>query len=161
MRPVYSGKQVTSSMSGSEIDRVFMRYRNVAVVGLSKDEGKESHRVARYLQGKGFRIIPVNPTADRILDEKVYPSLTSLPDELKKSVEIVDIFRPSDAVPPIVDEAIEMKKKTGMPMVIWMQLGISNEEAARKAEASGMIVIQDRCMMIEGANREDMLKFNI
>jgi len=122
----------------------------VAVVGLSKDPSKDSYEVASFLKSKGFRIIPVNPTAQEIMGEKCYPSLSSLPDELKRAVEIVDIFRPSEAVPPIVDEAVELRKRYGKPDVIWMQLGISNEGAAAKARAAGMVVIQNRCIMIEG-----------
>ncbi len=148
-------------MADDEIDRIFKDYRIVAVVGLSKDEKKDSHRVAKYLQKKGFRVIPVNPTADEILGEKSYPSLADLPSQLKRTVEIIDIFRPSQAVPQIVDEAIRIRKETGMPKVIWMQLGIANSEAAFRAKDSGMTVVQDRCMMIEGASREEMVKFNI
>lgn len=148
-------------MKEADIDHIFRNYRNIAVVGLSKDESKDSHRVAKYLKGKGFNIIPINPTADEILGEKVYPSLSSLPRELMQSLEIVDIFRPSGAIPPIVDEALEIRKLTGRPFVIWMQLGIRNEEAAEKAEESGMVVIQDMCMMIEGASREDMIRVNL
>lgn len=147
-------------MASAQIDSVFKLYRNIAVVGLSKDENKDSYRVAAYLQKRNFRIIPVNPTAEEILGEKSYPSLTALPDQLKSVVEVVDIFRPSESVPPIVDEAIAMRRRTGRPLVIWMQLGISNEEAARRAEESGMIVVQDRCMMIEGSGREEMLRFH-
>lgn len=147
-------------MNGADIDDIFRKYRTVAVVGLSKDEEKDSHRVAKYLQEKGFKIIPINPTANELLGEKTYPSLTSLPEELKNQVEIVDIFRPSEAVPPIVEEAVNIRKQTGKPYVIWMQLGITNKEAATKAEESGMVVVQDMCMMIEGAYREDILKLN-
>lgn len=148
-------------MTKTEIDHIFRKYRNIAVVGLSKDDSKDSHRVAKYLKEKGFTIVPINPTAEEILGEKVYPSLSSLPHDIKEKVEIVDIFRPSSSVPPIVDEAIEIRKATGRPHVIWMQLGITNREAADKAEASGMVVIQDMCMMIEGASREDMIRLNL
>lgn len=148
-------------MGVADIDQIFRKYRNIAVVGLSKDESKDSHRVAKYLKDKGFTIIPVNPTAMELLGEKSYPSLASLPQELKEKVEIVDIFRPSDAVPPIVDEAIDIRKITGRPFVIWMQLGIINKGAAEKAEESGMTVVQDMCMMIEGASREEIIRLNL
>lgn len=144
-------------MKEDEIGNVLKKYRNVAVVGLSKDAGKDSFRVAAFLKKNGFRIIPINPTADEILGEKSYASLSSLPAELKRELEIVDIFRPSDSVPPIVDEAIAMRSQFGRPMVIWMQLGIANEDAARKASERGILVIQDKCMMIEGSDRKDML----
>jgi predicted CoA-binding protein len=143
------------------IESVLKRYRTVAVVGLSKDPSKDSYEVASFLKFKGFRIIPVNPTAQEIMGEKCYPSLSSLPDELKRAVEIVDIFRPSEAVPPIVDEAVELRKRYGKPDVIWMQLGISNEGAAAKARAAGMVVIQNRCIMIEGKKKEQLLNFKI
>jgi predicted CoA-binding protein len=143
------------------IESVLKRYRTVAVVGLSKDPSKDSYEVASFLKSKGFRIIPVNPTAQEIMGEKCYPSLSSLPDELKRAVEIVDIFRPSEAVPPIVDEAVELRKRYGKPDVIWMQLGISNEGAAAKARAAGMVVIQNRCIMIEGKKKEQLLNFKI
>ena len=148
-------------MKADEIGDVLKKYRNVAVVGLSKDEGKDSYRVAAFLKKNRFRIIPINPTANEILGEKSYPSLSSLPAELKRELEIVDIFRPSEAVPPIVDEAIGIRDMFGRPMVIWMQLGITNEDAARKASEKGILVIQDRCMMIEGVNRKDMLSYRL
>ncbi len=105
--------------------------------------------MAEYLKGKGYRIIPVNPFNDEILGEKCYKSLLEMPEELQKEVEIVDIFRPSDKVMSVVDEAIQIKKKIGTLKVVWMQLGIINEEAARKAVASGLTVVMNKCMMIE------------
>ena len=148
-------------MKADEIGDVLKKYRNVAVVGLSKDEGKDSYRVAAFLKKNRFRIIPINPTDTEILGEESYPSLSSLPAELKRELEIVDIFRPSEAVPLIVDEAIGIRDMFGRPMVIWMQLGITNEDAARKASEKGILVIQDRCMMIEGVNRKDMLSYRL
>jgi len=117
-----------------------MTYRRIAVVGMSKDPQKDAQRIPMYLKNAGFEIIPVNPTATEIAGMKVYGSLSEIPFDF----DIVQIFRPSEAVPPIVDEALKTKAK-----VIWMQLGIRNEDAARKARMAGKIVIQDRCMMIE------------
>lgn len=114
--------------------------RTIAVVGCSKDPAKEAHSVPAYLQSKGYRILPVNPTADMILGEKAYRSL----DDIREPYDLVEIFRPSADVPPFVDQAIE-----GPAKAIWMQLGIRNDEAARKAEAAGKIVVQDRCMRTE------------
>lgn len=114
--------------------------RTIAVVGCSKDPMKEAHRVPAYLQSKGYRIIPVNPTAQEILGEKAYPSLDAVPEPY----DLVDVFRPSADVPPIVDQAIR-----GPAQVIWMQLGIAHELAAQKGEAAGKIVVQDRCMRTE------------
>ena len=117
----------------------------MAVVGLSRNPAKDSYGVAQYLQSEGYRIIPVNPFADEILGEKCYKSLLDIPE----TIEIVDIFRPSEDVPAIVEEAIELKNRLGDPKVIWMQLGIVNEEAARRAKEAGFTVVMDRCMMRE------------
>jgi len=137
-------------MSETKIIRAILEnYRTVAVVGLSKDPSKDSYDVAQFLKSRRYHIIPVNPIADKILGEKSYPSLLELPEDLKKTVEIVDIFRRPEDVPPIVDQAIQLKQKYGKPHVIWMQLGITNEEAAKKARDAGMTVIMNRCMRIE------------
>jgi predicted CoA-binding protein len=126
------------------------QYRVVAVVGLSKDPSKESHSVAQYLIQNGFKVIPVNPTADEILGLRVYPSLIDIPDELARTVEIVDIFRPSEAVPPFVEQAVALRRKFGThPKVVWMQLGIANEQAAELAKKAGMEVVQNKCIRIE------------
>jgi len=110
----------------------------IAVVGLSNDAWKDSHRVAAYLKEHGYRIIPVNPAADEILGEKSYPDLKSIPDK----VDVVDVFRRPEHLPEIADQAISIGAK-----VLWMQSGIKNEEAAEKAENAGLTVIQDECMM--------------
>ncbi|HUK51215.1 MAG TPA: CoA-binding protein [Terriglobales bacterium] len=123
--------------------------KTIAVVGLSKDQSKPSHDVARYLLEHGYKVVPINPTVDNVLGLKSYGSLSELPDELKQTVDVVDIFRRSEDVPPIVDEAIKLHSIGGRPAAIWMQLGIVNEEAARKVRASGMDVVMDRCMKIE------------
>ncbi|MCK4885704.1 CoA-binding protein [Candidatus Bathyarchaeota archaeon] len=132
-------------LSQEEIKSVLETYRTVAIVGLSRDPDKASYRVAQYLESVGYRIIPVNPFADEILGEKCYKSLLEVPD----TIDIVDIFRPSEDVPAIVDEAITIKNRVGSPNVIWMQLGIVNEEAAKRAREAGFTVVVDRCMMIE------------
>jgi predicted CoA-binding protein len=121
----------------------------IAVVGLSKDPSKPSHDVAKYLLDHGYKVIPINPTVDKVLGLKSYSSLSNLPDELRRTVDVVDIFRRSEDIPPIVDEAISLHTSVGRPNAIWMQLGIVNEEAARKAKAEGMDVVMDRCMKIE------------
>ena len=115
----------------------------MAVVGLSGNPNKASYRVASYLQSVGYRIIPVNPFVDEVFGEKSYNSLLDVPEE----IEVVDIFRPSEEVSSIVEEAIELKKRLGNPKVIWMQLGIVNEEAAKRAKEAGFKVIMDRCIM--------------
>ena len=115
----------------------------IAVVGLSPKPERDSHEVAKYLQDQGYRIVPVNPRADNILGEKSYPDLASIPEK----VDVVDIFRRSDDVPPVVDQAIDIGAKA-----VWMQLGIVNEDAAAKAREAGLGVVMDRCMLVEHRN---------
>ncbi|MEM1586162.1 MAG: CoA-binding protein [Candidatus Bathyarchaeia archaeon] len=102
------------------------KYKVVAIVGLSKDSSKDSYKVAEYLKKHGFQIIPINPYAEEILGEKSYKSLLDLPLDVQRSLEIIDIFRPSHKVPTIVDQAIKLRKLYGKPHVIWMQLRIMN-----------------------------------
>ncbi len=118
----------------------------IAVVGLSPKSDRPSWGVARYLQGLGNRIIPVNPghAGERILGETVYPDLASIPADA--GVDMVDIFRRSDAVPAIVDEALAHLPDL---KVIWMQLGVTHDEAAARAQTAGKTVVQDRCPKIE------------
>jgi uncharacterized protein len=125
-----------------QVRKILREIHTIAVVGCSKDPAKDAHRVPKYLQMHGYRIIPVNPTATEILGEKAYPSLEAVP----IPYDAVDIFRPSADVPPVVDQAIR-----GPAKVVWMQLGIRNEEAAKKARAAGKTVIQDRCLMRDHA----------
>jgi predicted CoA-binding protein len=136
-------------LSQEQIRQILQNYRNIAVVGLSHDPHKESHHVAAYLKTHGYRIIPVNPFAQEVLGEKSYPSLLELPKEIQKTIDIVDVFRRSEDVPPIVEQAIILKKRIGRPFVVWMQLGIVNEEAAHKARDAGLVVVMDRCLMVE------------
>jgi len=142
-------------MSQDELDReiksILSKYRTVAVVGLSKDPNRDSHAVAGYLKSEGYQIVPVNPFCDEVLGKRCYKNLLEIPEEIIRSIDIVDIFRPSSDVPPIVEQAIQLRKKYGKPAVVWMQLGIVNEEAAKTARDAGMIVIMDRCIKIEYA----------
>jgi len=136
-------------LSDESIKEILMRYKTVVVVGLSRDSSKDSYRVAEYLKNHGFRIIPVNPFVDEVLGEKSYKSLLDMPAETQKTVEIVDIFRPSADVPSIVEQVIQLKRLYGVPFVVWMQLGIINEQAAEMARKAGLIVLMDKCMMRE------------
>ena len=134
-------------MSETEtIRRIRDEASTIAVVGLSPRSERPSWGVARFLQAQGYRVIPVNPghAGEEILGEIVYPDLSSIPDDA--GVDMVDIFRRSDAVPSVVDEAL-----TALPDLkfIWMQLGVTHRQAAEKAEAAGKIVVQDRCPKIE------------
>jgi predicted CoA-binding protein len=131
------------------VREILTRYKTVAVVGLSRDPLKDSYRVAEYLKRHGFHVIPVNPTAGEILGEKSYRNLLEVPTEVQRTVEIVDIFRPSAEVLPIVEQAIRMRKSYRVPYVVWMQLGIINEQAAEIARKEGLTVVMNKCMMQE------------
>jgi len=125
-------------MNDEEIKEVFRSSKTVAVIGISPKEDRPSYGVASYLKSKGYRIIPVRPDGDEILGEKVYHSLTEIPREIE--IDVVDIFRKSEDVPPVVEEAIHRGAK-----VVWMQEGIINQEACTKAEKAGLKVVMDRC----------------
>lgn len=135
--------------SDEEIRRILSSYKTVAVVGISKDPRKDSRRVAAYLKGKGYHIVPVNPTATSILGLSTYPSLDEIPDELASEIEIVDVFRRSEEVPSIIDQAIRLKLKFGKLRVVWMQLGIVNIGAAAVASRADLTVVMDHCMAQE------------
>ena len=113
---------------------ILRKYRVIAVIGLSSDPGRASYQVAAYMKEHGYRIIPVNPREREVLGEKSYPDLKSVP----VPIDMVDVFRRSDLVPPVVDEAIQVGAK-----FIWMQDGIAHEEAAEKARAAGIPVIMN------------------
>jgi len=126
--------------SDEEAAKILHGAHTIAVVGCSTNPDKPSHFVPKYLQDRGYRILPVNPSAagQRLLDERVYASVK----EISMPVEIVDIFRPPKDVPAIVEEAIAIGAKA-----IWMQEGIVNNEAAQRAKAAGLQVVMDKCMM--------------
>jgi hypothetical protein len=116
--------------------------RTVAVVGLSPKPHRASFDVPRYMQAQGWRIIPINPNASEILGEKCYPSLTEAAQH--EAIGLVNVFRNSADVPPVVDEAIAIGAKA-----LWLQLGIEHDEAAARAEAAGLWVVQNKCLMVE------------
>ncbi len=122
------------------IRAVLEQYSTIAVVGMSPKPDRPSHQVAMYMRMAGYRVIPVNPGHDEILGYTCYPDLMAVPDR----IDIVNIFRRSDQVLPIVQDAVARKAK-----VIWMQEGIVNEEAAELAAGNGMTVIMDRCIMVD------------
>ena len=127
------------SHTDEEIREIFS-LNNVAVVGMSKNEEKAAHYVPKYSAQNNYNIIPVNPTADEILNKKCYHSIS----EIDKTIDIVDVFRPSDQVLPVIQEAIKKK-----PKVIWLQEGIHNEEAEELARKEGIKVVFNRCMLAE------------
>ena len=125
----------------AKLRRILSNAHTIAMVGASSNRDGPSYHVMEYLQRKGYRVIPVNPNAgNELLGERVYPTLRDIPDK----VDMVDLFRASDAVAPIVDDAIAVDAK-----VVWMQLGVRDDQAAAKAEAAGIEVIMDRCPKIE------------
>ncbi len=126
------------------IDRILRESHTIAVVGLSAKPDRPSYGVAKYLQSHGYRIVPVNPALTEVLGERSYPDLASIPEP----VDVVDIFRRSEDVPPVVDAAIAKGAK-----VVWMQEGIVNEEAAARARAAGLQVVMDHCMKKEHEKR--------
>ena len=126
------------------VDEILTESRTIAVVGLSPDPTRDSHRVARYLKETGYRIVPVNPTVHEVLGEKSYPDLKAVPEP----VDMVDIFRRSEDVPPVVEQAIQIGAR-----YVWMQDGIVNEEAAAKARAAGIAVVMNNCVMREHRRR--------
>lgn len=111
--------------------------KEIAVVGISDKEDRPSHDVAAHLKGWGYRIIPINPVLGEVLGERCYPSLA----DYGKPVDIVDVFRRSEAVPPVAEEAVAVGARA-----LWLQEGIRNEEAAARAEAAGLLVVQDLCI---------------
>jgi predicted CoA-binding protein len=126
------------------IDEILRDCRTIAVVGLSSNPARPSYHVAAYMQSHGYRIIPVNPNETNVLGETAYPSLGAVPGP----IDLVNIFRKSKDVLPIVEEAIAHGAKA-----IWMQEGISNEQAAVRARESGLLVVMDRCWLKEQATR--------
>jgi uncharacterized protein len=132
-----------------QIRDILQKAKTVAVVGLSKEPLKDSNKVSAYLQKHGYRIIPVNPFVDEVLGEKSYKSLLDIPMEIQKTLDIIDIFRRAEEVAPIINQAIQIKTKFGRPLVVWMQMGIVNAQAAETAQRAGLVVVMDKCLMIE------------
>lgn len=141
---VPEGSDFVEQGSGDPIAEILNKSKTIAVVGLSSNPMRPSHGVAEYMQSAGYRIIPVNPNEMEVLGEKSYTSLEEVPEK----IDVVDIFRRAEHVPPVVESAIHVGAK-----VIWMQLGIENHEAAEKARATGLVVVEDACMLVEHKRR--------
>lgn len=135
---------LTSLRLTSQLAELLKTAKTIAIVGLSPKENRPSNLVARYLLSAGYTIFPVNPGQNEVLGRRCYPSLGSL----AASVDIVDIFRRSEEVPAIVEEALRMHP---LPRAIWMQQGIVHEEAAEMARGRGVLVVMDRCIKIDHA----------
>jgi predicted CoA-binding protein len=138
----------SAAPSADPIFDILTKYKTIAVVGLSSNPARPSYGVTEYMQSSGYQIIPVNPNETDVLGEPSYASLEEVPQKL----EIVDIFRRAEEVPPVVDAAIRAGAK-----VIWMQQGIANETAAEKARAAGLTVIMDACILVEHKRRRQKL----
>lgn len=131
-------------MGTDPILEILQRAKTIAVVGLSSNPARASHEVSAYMQAAGYRIIPVNPNEREVLGEKSYARLEDVPEK----IDIVDIFRRAEDVPPVIDSAIRIGAGA-----VWMQLGIRNAEAAEKARAAGLAVVEDKCIFVEHRKR--------
>jgi len=138
-----------ATASRDPIQDILRQYKTIAVVGLSSDSTRPSYGVSEYMQTVGYRIIPVNPNEREVLGEKAYARLEDVPGK----IEIVDIFRRPAEVPPVVESAIRVGAK-----VVWMQLGVANEAAAEKAQAAGLTVVMDACVLVEHKRRRATIR---
>ena len=143
------GADFSTQPGADTILEILKKYKTIAVVGLSSNPMRPSHGVTEYMQGAGYRIIPVNPNETEVLGEKSYPRLEDVPEK----TEIVNVFRRAEEVPPVVESAIRIGARA-----MWMQLGIENEEAAAKARAAGLAVVEDACILVEHQRRARELK---
>jgi predicted CoA-binding protein len=138
-----------SETNGDAVLHILKKYKTIAVVGLSSNPLRPSYGVTEYMQAAGYRIIPVNPNETEVLGQKSYSRLEDVPEQ----IDIVNVFRRAEDVPPVVQSAIRAGAK-----VVWMQLGIENEEAAEKARAAGLVAIEDACILVEHRKRGGELK---
>jgi uncharacterized protein len=135
--------------SADPILDLLKKYKTIAVVGLSSNPMRPSHSVTEYMKSAGYRIIPVNPNEREVLGEKSYARLEDVPEK----IEIVNVFRRAEEVPAVVDSAIRVGAK-----VVWMQLGVENETAAKKAFNAALVVIEDACILVEHRKRAKELR---
>jgi uncharacterized protein len=125
---------------------VLKKSKTIAVVGASKSLEKEAHTVPSYLKEHGYRIVPINPMATEIFGERAYASLSELPEELGRAVDVVEVFRPRDELPQVALQVAEMKKRYGRPVFFWAQQGLESEEAKKILDDSGIQYVMDACM---------------
>ena len=123
--------------------------RTIAVVGCSPRPSQTSHRIARYIQGAGYRVVPVNPHRDEILGETAYPDLVSIPDDVV--VDVVDVFRRPQFTADVVRDAADRAERTGQRPLVWTQIGVHSDEAERLAAEAGLPYLADRCLMVDHA----------
>ncbi len=138
------GAEAATRPGADPIADILKKYKTIAVVGLSSNPMRPSHGVTEHMQAAGYRIIPVNPNEAEVLGEKSYARLEDVPEK----IEIVDVFRRAEEVPPVIESAIRVGAK-----VVWLQLGIESDAAAEKARAAGLTVIEDACILIEHRKR--------
>jgi len=136
---------LAATTEAERITELLQSARTIAVVGLTGTPVRPSYGVSLYMQSQGYRVIPVNPNITEWMGEKAYPSLLDVPEK----IDIVNVFRRSDAVPDVVDQAIQIKAP-----VIWMQEGVIHQEAAEKARQAGIFVVMDRCILKEHRKRQ-------
>ena len=149
MRSAASEIDVHNVNEQEEMKVLLNRHKTMAVVGCSRDPRKPANYVPKYMKEHGYRIVPVNPNASEILGEKSYPSLLKIPDPFAKQIEIVNVFRPSEETVEIVKQAIDLKVRLGKLRGVWLQEGIANKEAAELARKYGLMVVMDKCIMVE------------
>ncbi len=135
---------------------ILKKYQIIAVIGCSRDATKDAYTVPAYMLSRGFRIIPVNPSGEDILGQRSYKSMGEIPYDLKSRIEVVNVFRPSSELLPIVHSIIKDKKSMPSLKVIWAQLGIKDDAAKALAEQNGLIFVQNKCMM-----RDYKVKFSV
>jgi uncharacterized protein len=133
-----------TSQSSDTITALLRNSKTIAIVGLSSNPRRPSHQVASYLQSVGYNIVPVNPNEFEVLGQKVYPRL----EDIREPIDIVDVFRRSEQIPAITDSAISIRAKA-----LWLQQGITHAASAAKAQAAGLLVVQDACLFIEHKKR--------
>ena len=143
------GAEIGGRGDGDPITKILRESKNIAVVGLSSNPMRPSYGVTEYMQGAGYRIIPVNPNETEVLGEKSYARLEDVPEK----IDIVSVFRRAEDVASVVKSAVRIGAK-----VVWMQTGIENEEAAEKARGAGLVVIEDACILVEHRRRVGELK---
>ncbi len=136
--------------------KILQKYQVIAVVGCSRDPAKDAYIVPAYMLSRGFRIIPINPSGEDILGQRSYRSLEEVPYDLKSRIEIVNVFRPSSELLPIVHSIVKEKKSMPSLKVVWAQLGIKDDGAKALAEQNGLTFVQNKCMM-----RDYKVKFSV
>ena len=132
-----------------DIEQILENTSNIAVIGLSKNELRDSYQVSAYMKNAGYNIIPINPTIDSVMGVKSHNSLKNIPEDVLKNIELVNVFRKSEFVNEIVEEVIEINKKYGRIHTIWMQLGIFYDEIDRISEENKLNIITNKCIKIE------------